>query len=65
MLSQSLISPALAEPVLLRWPLGMPLVRKIEVDLWEVRSRLEKGRMSRLFFTVHGDKIILLHGFIK
>ena len=48
-----------------RWPLGMPLVRKIEADLWEVRSRLEKGRISRLFFTVYGDKIILLHGFIK
>ncbi len=48
-----------------RWPLGMPLVRKIEADLWEVQSRLEKGRISRLFFTVYGDKIILLHGFIK
>jgi phage-related protein len=48
-----------------RWPLGIPLVRKIEADLWEVRSRLEKGRISRLFFTVYGDKIILLHGFIK
>ena len=23
-----------------RWPLGMPLVRKIEPDLWEVRSHL-------------------------
>jgi phage-related protein len=48
-----------------RWPLGMPLVRKIEADLWEVRSRLEGKRISRLFFTVHGNKIILLHGFIK
>ena len=48
-----------------RWPLGMPLVRKIEADLWEVRSRLGNGRVSRLFFTVHGDKLILLHGFIK
>jgi hypothetical protein len=22
-----------------RWPLGMPLVKKVEADLWEVRSR--------------------------
>lgn len=24
----------------LGWPLGMPLIRKIEKDLWEVRTRL-------------------------
>jgi len=24
------------------WPLGMPLVRKMEKDLWEVRSHLER-----------------------
>lgn len=23
------------------WPLGMPLVRKLDVDLWEVRVRLK------------------------
>lgn len=46
-------------------PLGMPLVRKIEADLGEVRSRLEGKRISRLFFMVHGNKMILLHGFIK
>jgi len=48
-----------------RWPLGMPLVRKMETDLWEVRSKLEKGKISRVFFTVSGNKLILLHGFIK
>lgn len=48
-----------------RWPLGMPLVRKLEADLWEVRSRLSQGRIARVMFTVHGDEMVLLHGFIK
>ncbi len=46
------------------WPLGMPLVRKLETGLWEVRSNL-KDRISRVIFTVHADTMILLHGFIK
>ncbi len=48
-----------------RWPLGMPLVRKLETDLWEVRSHLSQGRIARVLFTVHGDEMALLHGFIK
>jgi len=48
----------------LGWPLGMPLIRKIEKDLWEVRTRLESG-IARVFFTVDGEYLILLHGFIK
>lgn len=48
-----------------RWPLGMPLVRKIETDLWEVRSRLSGRRIARVFFTVDGSEMALLHGFIK
>ncbi|MEW6563405.1 MAG: type II toxin-antitoxin system RelE/ParE family toxin [Pseudomonadota bacterium] len=46
------------------WPLGMPLVRKMEKDLWEIRIHLE-GRIARVLFTVSGGKIVLLHGFIK
>lgn len=46
------------------WPLGMPLVRKMEPGLWEVRIRLP-DRIARLFFTCAGDRMILLHGFIK
>ncbi len=46
------------------WPLGMPLVRKMEKDLWEVRVHLD-GRIARVLFTVSNGKIILLHGFIK
>ena len=48
-----------------RWPLGMPLVRKMETDLWEIRSKLSNGNISRIFFTVKDCEIILLHGFIK
>jgi phage-related protein len=46
------------------WPLGMPLVRKLEKDLWEVRSHLE-GRIARVLFTVSEGHIVLLHAFIK
>ena len=48
-----------------RWPLGMPLVRKMETDLWEVRSNLDGGRIARVFFTIGGSEMALLHGFIK
>jgi phage-related protein len=46
------------------WPLGMPLVRKLDADLWEVRSSLA-NRIARVIFTVHRRTMILLHGFIK
>ncbi len=46
------------------WPLGMPLVRKLDTGLWEVRSKLEK-RISRVIFTVDEHYMVLLHGFIK
>jgi phage-related protein len=46
------------------WPLGMPLIRKLEADLWEVRSRLPH-RIARVIFTVEDNKMVLLHGFIK
>ncbi len=32
------------------WPLGMPVVRKLEPGLWEVRSRLKNG-VARVIFT--------------
>ena len=46
------------------WPLGMPLIRKLEPDLWEVRSNTSTG-IARVLFTIHGEVIVLLHGFIK
>ena len=48
----------------LGWPLGMPLIKKIDKDLWEVRTRLSDG-IARVFFTVDGEYMILLHGIIK
>lgn len=48
----------------LGWPLGMPLIRKIDKDLWEVRSSLPDG-IARVLFTVDDNLMILLHGFIK
>ena len=46
------------------WPLGMPLIRKIERGLWEVRSSINAG-IARVFFTVMDRRMILLHGFVK
>ncbi len=46
------------------WPLGMPLVRKLGRDLWEVRIRLE-GRAARVVFTEQEVVMVLLPGFIK
>jgi phage-related protein len=46
------------------WPLGMPLIRKLDRDLWEVRSHLPQG-IARVLFTVEGSTMVLLHGFIK
>ena len=46
------------------WPLGIPIVRKMEAGLWEVRVRLG-DRIARVFFTVEQDVLVLLHGFIK
>jgi phage-related protein len=46
------------------WPLGMPLVRKIDPGLWEVRSHLSRG-IGRVLFTVEDSTMLLLHGFVK
>ena len=48
----------------LGWPLGMPLARKIEVDLWEQRSSIDNG-IARIMFMEKKGRLILLHGFIK
>jgi phage-related protein len=46
------------------WPLGMPLLRKVEPGLWEVRCGLAQG-IARVLFTVEGGTMVLLHGFTK
>jgi len=46
------------------WPLGMPLIRKLDPGLWEIRSSLAVG-IARVVFAVDGDTMVLLHGFAK
>jgi len=46
------------------WPLGMPIVRKLGKGLWEARVNLE-NMIARVLFTVDGNTMVLLHGFIK
>jgi phage-related protein len=46
------------------WPLGMPLVRKMEPGLWEVRCDIADG-IARVLFTAKGGQMVLLHGFVK
>jgi phage-related protein len=48
------------------WPMGMPIVRKLEPGLWEVRSDVTVG-IARVLFTILKTRMImvLLHGFIK
>lgn len=46
------------------WPVAMPLARKLDANLWEVRSNINDG-IARVIFTVYEGNIVLLHGFIK
>ena len=46
------------------FPLGYPLVEKVDKDIWEIRSIVTNG-ISRIFFTLHKETMILLHGFTK
>jgi phage-related protein len=47
------------------WPIGMPTCRPLGDGLWEVRSSLSRGRIARVIFVIHGERMVLLHGFIK
>ena len=42
----------------------MPLIRKLEAGLWEIRTHLPDG-IARVIFTVEGQVMALLHAFIK
>lgn len=46
------------------YPIGMPLLRKLAPDLWEVRSKITNG-IARVIVTIDGNRMVLLHGFIK
>jgi phage-related protein len=47
------------------WPIGMPTCRPLSNGLWEVRSDLSDGRISRVVFMIAGANMILLTAFIK
>lgn len=47
------------------WPIGYPQVSKIDANMWELRSKISDKRISRIFFTIIFDKMILLHGIVK
>ena len=47
------------------WPIGLPLCRPLGGGLWEIRSTLASRRIARLLFFVEGDRIGVVHGFIK
>ena len=47
------------------WPVGMPLCRALGDGLWEVRSQITQGRISRVLFCIHEGRMVLLHAFIK
>lgn len=47
------------------WPIGMPVVRSLGREIWEVRSNLPHGRTARLLFCVEHKCMVLLHGFLK
>ena len=47
------------------WPIGMPVCRPLGRGLFEVRSRLPSHKIARIIFSIHENKMILLHGFIK
>jgi phage-related protein len=46
------------------FPIGLPLVRKLKPELWEIRSFIKDG-ISRVFFTFFNEHIILLHAIVK
>ena len=46
------------------WPVGYPQVVKLDRDLWEVRTNLPQG-ISRVFFTIWENYMVLLHSIIK
>jgi len=47
------------------WPVGMLVCRHLRSGVWEVRSDLDDGRISRVLFCFYDNKMVLLHGIIK
>ncbi len=47
------------------WPLGMPVCRPLGRQLFEVRSTISGNRIARVLFSIVGNRMVLLHAFIK
>jgi phage-related protein len=47
------------------WPVSIPMCRPLGLGLLEVRSTITKSRISRVLFCIHGERMVLLHGFIR
>ena len=43
----------------------MPLVRKMQNGIWELRTSLPSKREARILFATDGETLALLHAFIK
>jgi phage-related protein len=48
-----------------RWPVGMPLARSLGKGLWEVRSNLSCGTISRVIFCFYQGELVALNAFVK
>jgi len=48
-----------------RWPVGMPLARSLGKGLWEVRSNLSGGTISRVIFCFYQGELVALNAFVK
>ncbi len=44
---------------------GEPLVKSLGAGLFEIRSILPSHHITRVFFCIYAQKIVLLHAFVK
>lgn len=47
------------------WPVGMPTCEPLGYGLFEVRSDLPNNRITRVYWGIVSDRMLLLHGIIK
>lgn len=47
------------------WPVGMPVCGSLGNGLYEIRSDISHGRITRVIFCVVDEHMVLLHSFIK
>ena len=47
------------------FPIGMPVCRKLENKIYEVRSNISNKQIARVIFAIIDEYMILLNGFIK